>query len=112
MVRLDIYDSNSNNTGRENKDTKHNLEPEFYSENSVIFPYCVDTGSGQGKPGGAEHDTSNPGGPGSSAGQGKGRDRSKEEKDAGDVGQVWWNFLAETSLHGCKNVKERQIVKR
>ncbi|GFO39445.1 acid-sensing ion channel 3 [Plakobranchus ocellatus] len=44
-------------------------------------------------------------------GNGQNEDR-QSEKSPENLSDVWWRFLRETSLHGCKNVQERWIVKR
>ena len=109
MVRLGIYDYFSNNSS-ENKDRKQSFAFDSYTNTSVISPYTVVDINDDVKPGDIEDVTIKPRSPGSR--EGEGEDRSKAEKDLEDVSQVWWNFLSETSLHGCKNVKESQFVKR
>ncbi|GFS19415.1 hypothetical protein ElyMa_003288800 [Elysia marginata] len=108
MVRLGIYDYANN--GADNKDTKHHFAFDFYTKARVISPYSLDAiGESVKAEGNGDNskDVAIDVKDGESVDTGNGVDGEPE-----DLGQVWRNFLSETSLHGCKNIKERQIIKR
>ena len=117
MVRLGLYDTNNSNNNKEeeNKDKKHNFSLAFYTNEASISLYTLGIDN-HGTD--SEHNAKETiicikeeeKGPGEEKEEGE--KISSEEGVQDNLSQVWRHFLEETSLHGCKNVKERQIVKR
>ncbi|RUS76994.1 hypothetical protein EGW08_015251 [Elysia chlorotica] len=123
MVRIGLYDSMNNHNSESKDSTKqHNSALEFYTSATVISPFSlVDIDGGDRHlPGGNEDERSkgegrddSKRGQGGGGGGGGGEEGGfKAEEDPENLSEIWLNFLSETSLHGCKNVKERQLVKR
>ena len=114
MVRLGLYETNSSNNNKEdeNKDKKHNFAFDFFTNEASISPNTlgIDNHGTDCEDKWREAAKEEEKGPGEEKEEGE--KTSSEEGVQDNLSQVWRHFLEETSLHGCKNVKERQIVKR
>ncbi|GFN94724.1 acid-sensing ion channel 3 [Plakobranchus ocellatus] len=106
MVRLNIYDYMSTNI-----DTKDNSAYDFYIDTTSAFSghlddlgdinsareaSCEEVKDSTALELGAENLEKN----------------ETSQESLQNLSQIWWRFLGETTLHGCKNVKERWVVKR